>query len=72
MGHTYVLACKYALIFLACNEFVKFCTGRRTRVAAGRRDWFHSVPLMDFGSFRSLALTQFFWSLIQATDLMIA
>jgi hypothetical protein len=37
VGDTYVLACKYAPIFPACNEFVKFCT-RRMRVS-GRNNW---------------------------------
>ena len=38
VGDTYVLACKYAPIFPACNEFVKFCTRRRMRVS-GRKNW---------------------------------
>jgi hypothetical protein len=38
VGDTYVLACKYAPIFPACNEFVKFCTRRRMRVS-GRNNW---------------------------------
>ncbi len=37
VGDTYVLAFKYAPIFPACNEFVKFCT-RRMRVS-GRNNW---------------------------------
>ena len=38
VGDTYVLACKYAPIFPACNEFVKICTRRRMRVS-GRKNW---------------------------------
>ena len=37
VGDTYVLACKYAPIFPACNEFVKICT-RGMRVS-GRTNW---------------------------------
>lgn len=32
-GHTYVLTCKYARVFPACNEFVQFCTKRTMRVS---------------------------------------
>jgi len=37
VGDTYVLECKYAPIFPACNEFVKF--GTRRMGVSGRKNW---------------------------------
>ena len=59
MGDTYVLACKYAPIFRACNEFVKFCTRRRMRVS-GRTNW----DILNFAARGANLAILFIWFVI--------